>query len=156
VVNAPTRPLSVLIVDDNAEAAFVLARLVELHGHAARVEHDGAAGLRAAEQSAPDVCLLDLILPGMDGWELARRLRGRLGAGPLLVAVTGYGTERDRTLSRQASFDHHFLKPIDARVLADLLQTRARRPQLSRTPAADGLTIAAPRYTGTAPAPALR
>src|SRR5262249_36156117 len=123
----PVHTLSVLVVDDNADAAHILARMVQLLGHTARVAYDGEQALEAVEHFAPDVALLAIGLPKLDGWELARRLRARLGERPLLVAVTGYGTERDRELSRQAGFDHHFLKPVDARVLTDLLQTQAER-----------------------------
>jgi CheY-like chemotaxis protein len=119
--------MSVLVVDDNADAAHTLARLVRLLGHTTCVAYDGEEALRAVSQFTPDIALLDIGLPKLDGWELARRLRRQLSNNPLLVAVTGYGTERDRELSRQAGFDHHFLKPIDFRVLADLLQTHAER-----------------------------
>jgi CheY-like chemotaxis protein len=121
------RPLSVLVVDDNADAAHTLARLVRLLGHTTCVAYDGEEALQAVAGFTPDLALLDIGLPKLDGWELARRLRRLLPNNPLLVAVTGYGTERDRELSRQAGFDHHFLKPIDFRVLADLLQTHAER-----------------------------
>jgi CheY-like chemotaxis protein len=124
---APTRPLSVLIVEDHADSARTLARLVRLHGHRVEVAADGEEGLRAAGEFTPDVALLDIGLPKMSGWELAERLRQLLPARPLLVAVTGYGTDQDRERSRRAGFDYHFTKPIDPAVLTGLLRAEAER-----------------------------
>jgi two-component system CheB/CheR fusion protein len=119
---APVRPRRVLIVDDNRDAAESMALLLQLRGHDVRTAHDGPGGLAAADAFRPEVVLLDIGLPGMDGYEVARRLRRRpAGKGTLLVAVTGYGHEDDRRRSREAGFDHHLVKPTDPAAVADLL-----------------------------------
>jgi CheY-like chemotaxis protein len=122
---APPRPLSVLIVEDNPDGGRTLARLIRLFGHRTRLAEDGVEGLRAALEFAPDVVLADIGLPRLDGWALARELLRRLPYRPLLVAVTAFGSDRDRERSRAAGFDHHLVKPIDAGELADLLQRYA-------------------------------
>ncbi len=111
---APTRSRRVLVVDDNADAAHTLAAALELHGHVTHIGYDAASALAAAEVFGPEVALLDLGLPEMDGYELARRLRGhpRLG-GIRIVAVTGYGQSTDRERTAAAGFDDHFVKPVD-------------------------------------------
>jgi CheY-like chemotaxis protein len=106
--------LRVLVVDDNEDAADTLAMLLEMSGHEVLVEHGSHRALARAVQAAPQVCLLDIGLPDMDGAELARRLRALPEtANALLVAVTGYGQESDRARAREAGFDHHLVKPID-------------------------------------------
>jgi signal transduction histidine kinase/ActR/RegA family two-component response regulator len=112
------RALKVLVVDDNVDAAEVLAMYIGASGHEVAIEHDPLAALQRAAQFAPDVCLLDIGLPGIDGHELARRLRALPAtAQTLLVAVTGYGQAQDRAASTRAGFDHHLVKPVD---MADL------------------------------------
>jgi signal transduction histidine kinase/ActR/RegA family two-component response regulator len=107
-------PLRILVVDDNEDAADMLAMLLEASGHEVLVEHGPEQALARARHTAPQVCLLDLGLPGMDGAELARRLRAQPDtAHALLIAVTGYGQERDRARTRDAGLDHHLVKPID-------------------------------------------
>jgi PAS domain S-box-containing protein len=112
-VPAHARALRIMIVDDNADAAAMLALLLESMGHAVSVEHDARAALAHAPAAAPDVFLLDIGLPEMDGTELAQRLR-RLpaGAGAVMVAVTGYGQDSDRERTAAAGFDHHLVKPV--------------------------------------------
>ena len=123
------RSLSVLIVEDDRDTAHSLATLIELWGHHPRTAADGMAGLAAAAAAgpSPDVALLDLGLPGMDGCDLARQLRQRLGPELLLVALTGYGQEEDRRRTREAGFDHHFVKPIAPQTLRHLLADRSKR-----------------------------
>ena len=115
----------VLVVDDNRDSAETIAMLVELWGHQVRVVHDGRAALASLTESPdwlPDVVLLDIGLPGIDGYEVARRLRQEPSLdGILMVAMTGYGQERDRQLSREAGFDHHLVKPVDPATLQALL-----------------------------------
>jgi len=124
--DAAARPLKVMVVDDNVDAAQVLAMYVGAAGHEVAIEHDPFAALVLAERFAPDVCLLDIGLPGMDGHELARRLRALPGtARTLLVAVTGYGQAQDREASRQAGFDHHLVKPVDMAALERILTATA-------------------------------
>ena len=125
-------PRRVLVVDDNVDGARLLARLLRSRGHHAELAHDGPAALAAAAAHAPDVVLLDIGLPGMDGFEVARRLREREGPNrALLVATTGYGREDDLRRSREAGFDHHMVKPLDPQALNDLL---ARPHQLVPQP----------------------
>jgi PAS domain S-box-containing protein len=118
--------LRVLVVDDNADAADLLATSVELMGHVARVAHDGPAGLRIAAQFRPDVALLDIGLPVMDGYELARHLRALPDLAALrLIAVTGYSQEADRRHAEAVGFERHLVKPIELEQLqAALAQGR--------------------------------
>ena len=116
--DAPGARLKVLVVDDNVDAAQVLAMLVGAQGHEVRVEHDSHEALAQAASFAPDLCLLDIGLPEMDGYELARRLRRHPAtARATLVAVTGYGQDQDRRDSAAAGFDHHLVKPVDMAAL---------------------------------------
>jgi signal transduction histidine kinase len=102
----------VLVVEDNLDAAEAIETLLRLHGHEVEVVHEGRAALEVAGSRPPDVVLLDLGLPGMDGYELARRLRAELGSRLRLVAMTGYGQEEDRRRSADAGCDHHLVKPV--------------------------------------------
>jgi PAS domain S-box-containing protein len=117
-------PVAVLLVEDNRDAAESLAMLLELHGHRVRAVGDAWAALEAASAEPPDVALVDIGLPGMDGYELARRLRASGGPPvPLLVALTGYGLERDKERAAAAGFDAHLVKPVDLDELRRLLGT---------------------------------
>ena len=108
------RSLRVLVVDDNKDAASSLALLLQIKGHQVALAHDGPAALDAARDQRPEVVILDIALPGMDGYEVARRLRDEEGTRQaLLVAMTGYGQEDDHRRSRQAGFNHHLVKPVD-------------------------------------------
>jgi PAS domain S-box-containing protein len=111
----------VLVVDDNVDAAETLAMMLRVLGQRVETAHDGSAAIELAVRSAPDIVLLDIGLPGLDGYEVARRLRGRMGRKPMLVAVTGYGQEEDRIRSREAGFDRHVVKPVDERLLAEIV-----------------------------------
>ncbi|MCC6070915.1 PAS domain S-box protein [Massilia sp. GCM10020059] len=124
----PTHRLRILVVDDNVDAARMLAMYLEAAGHEVMVEHKALAGLQRALRDKPAVCILDIGLPDMDGNELARALRRHPDmAGALLVAATGYGSERDRENALAAGFDHHLVKPVNSSVLSGLLAaTRAR------------------------------
>jgi PAS domain S-box-containing protein len=117
-------PLRILVVDDNVDAAQLLAMFLEANGFAVAVEHDAVRALALAEATLPDVCLLDIGLPGMDGNELARRLRLLPEmAEATLVAITGYGRQQDRETAFDAGFDHHFVKPV---AFDDLLEVLAQ------------------------------
>jgi len=121
------RGLKVMIVDDNVDAAQLLAMLVEAAGHDVFVEYSSRQAIVTARTSAPDVCLLDIGLPDMDGNKLAKLLRGQpQTAGAVLVAVTGYGQEQDRTAALESGFDHHLVKPIDTGKLLQLLRETNR------------------------------
>jgi CheY-like chemotaxis protein len=123
-----SKPLSLLIVDDNADAASMLALSLESAGHRVNIEHEPFAALDRARADPPDVCLLDIGLPGIDGNEFARRLRSMPSAArATLIAVTGYGHEHDREASIAAGFDYYFVKPANPAKLAELLaDIRAR------------------------------
>ena len=111
-----------LVVDDNVDAADALALLLGSMGHEVVVAHDGPTALDAIARDCPEICLLDIGLPGMDGYELARRIRALpQGARPLLVALTGYGQESDRRMAAAAGFDRYVVKPLDADELLTLL-----------------------------------
>jgi signal transduction histidine kinase/CheY-like chemotaxis protein len=111
----------ILVVDDNVDAADALAELLRDYGHDVRAAHDGPSAIEQAELHRPDFVLLDIGMPGFDGYEVARRMRGELGLKATLVALTGYGEARHRRLSRDAGFDQHVTKPVDIRKLEKLL-----------------------------------
>ena len=111
-----------LIVDDNKDAALSLAMLLRLQGHDVQIAHDGPTALAVAESYSPHLILLDIGMPGMDGYEVARRLRARPGLeSVILAALTGWGQQEDRRRTAEAGFNHHFVKPLNAKVLAGLL-----------------------------------
>jgi CheY-like chemotaxis protein/anti-sigma regulatory factor (Ser/Thr protein kinase) len=113
----------VLIIDDNEDARHALQTLLQLWGHAVEIACDGTAGLELALASRPDVALVDIGLPGLDGYAIAERVRAEETAGRmLLVAVTGYGTARDRARAFAAGFDAHMVKPVDPAALSRILQ----------------------------------
>jgi CheY-like chemotaxis protein len=115
-------PLRVLVVDDNHDGADSLLLVLQAYGHEARAAYDGESGLKLAREFRPDVVLLDLGMPGLDGYEVARRLRHDEGLhDALLVAVTGWGEEEARRRSAEAGFDLHLLKPADLGQLQRLL-----------------------------------
>jgi PAS domain S-box-containing protein len=121
--------LRVMVVDDNVDAAQMLAALLEVQGHAVSVEYDGKGALERARRERPDVLLLDIGLPDMDGYELARRLRAQPENGrATLVALTGYGQNQDREEAHQAGFDHYLVKPADLGQVNEVLaQAEAQR-----------------------------
>ncbi|HKY51363.1 MAG TPA: ATP-binding protein [Candidatus Limnocylindria bacterium] len=112
----------VLVVDDNVDAADALAELLRDYGHDVRSVHDGPSAIEQAALHRPDIVLLDIGMPGFDGYEVARRMRTELGLKATLVAVTGYGEARHRRQSRDAGFDQHVTKPVDTRKLETLLK----------------------------------
>jgi signal transduction histidine kinase len=112
-----------LIVEDNVDAQEMLATLCELLGHDVHTADDGPSALVRAEQVVPEVALVDIGIPGLDGYEVARRLRARFGDRLLLVALTGYGAPEQRQAAWDAGFDEHVVKPIDPARLEQLLAT---------------------------------
>jgi CheY-like chemotaxis protein len=116
-------PLRILVVDDNEDAADSMALLLELDGHEVRTARDGLHAVEAAAQWTPDVVLLDIGLPQLDGYEVARRIRAqRHGVnGVMLIAITGWGQDEDRRRSRDAGFNAHLTKPVDYGDLNKLL-----------------------------------
>ncbi len=116
----------ILIVEDNPDAAESFRMLLELDGHEVRVAETGLAAVAAIEMFVPEVAFVDLGLPGIDGFEVARRLRGDPRTrSALLIAVSGYGREEDKAEARRAGFDHHLTKPVDPALIASLVATRA-------------------------------
>jgi signal transduction histidine kinase/ActR/RegA family two-component response regulator len=129
VPDAPTVPpgagsCRVLIVDDNVDAVEMMAALLEMHGHEVRVAHDAASALTAAHDFAPEAAVLDIGLPGTDGYELARRFRGDARTrGVRLVALTGWGQDGDRVRAREAGFDVHLTKPADPEMILAVIRS---------------------------------
>ena len=122
-VAAPPRPRRVLVVEDNEDAREAMTLLLREEGHDVRAASDGLRALAEVEAFAPEVVLLDIGLPGLDGYAVAHRLRALpQTAHAMLVAITGYGQAEDRALSREAGFDHHLLKPVEPLRLFELLR----------------------------------
>ncbi len=125
--------LRILAVDDNVDAATSLRVLLRLHNHEVRIAHDGESALQVADEFRPQVILLDIGLPRLDGYEVARRLRARPDMQQvLLVAMTGYGQDGDRQRSQEAGFHAHLVKPVAMETLVTLL---SHRESLAREPA---------------------
>jgi signal transduction histidine kinase/CheY-like chemotaxis protein len=120
VTEVPAR--RILVVDDNVDAAASLGMLLEVLGAEVRTEHDGPAALATIDSYRPDVVLLDIGMPGMDGFQVAERIRSQPDSKHvLLIALTGWGQEEDRRRTREAGFDHHLVKPADVKTLRNLL-----------------------------------
>jgi CheY-like chemotaxis protein len=117
------------VVDDNRDAADSLALLLGLAGQDARAAYDGPSAVALARDFRPELAFLDIGMPGMDGYEVARRLRGepRLW-GVVLVALTGWGQEEDRRRAAEAGFDHHLVKPVEPGVVQEVL-ARLKPPE---------------------------
>ena len=121
-MNLDAQPLQILVVDDNQDAASMIALLLEASGHQVFVENSSRRALERARQQALHVCILDIGLPEMNGLELAKRLRAQPEtANASLIAVTGYGQEDDRAQTRAAGFNYHLVKPVNVTELLDLL-----------------------------------
>jgi PAS domain S-box-containing protein len=117
-----------LVVDDNQDAALSLALLLRLQGHDVQVAHDGPTALQLVAASRPDLVFLDIGMPGMDGYEVARRLRGTPSLEKVvLAALTGWGQQEDRRRTAEAGFDHHLVKPLEPKALENLLSALALR-----------------------------
>jgi two-component system CheB/CheR fusion protein len=124
---APPAPRRILVVDDHRTAADILAMLLRWAGHDVQVAYDGRSALETAAAFAPEVVVLDLGMPGMEGCEVARRLRQMPGLhGVVLVAQTGWGQPKDRRRSAEAGFDAHLLKPLSLEELEGVLATLRR------------------------------
>ena len=114
------RPVRILVIDDNMDSANTLARLLSRQGHDVRTVYDGPAAIEAAREHRPEFVLLDIGLPGMDGYQVATRLRQE-NEDSILIALSGYEQESDRERSRAAGFHHHLVKPVEHGILAELL-----------------------------------
>jgi len=134
-LNGKSGSANVLIVEDEVDTRESLAMLLKMSGHSVCAAATGASALELAETSDPDIVLIDIGLPGMDGFELARQLRQKFGERrPLLVATTGYGTPDDRQRSADAGLDLHMLKPCDTNALLSLLNHWAQIRQYLGAP----------------------
>jgi len=112
----------ILVVDDNRDGADSLAAMLKLMGNDTRTAYDGQEGVDAAGEFRPDVIVLDIGLPKLNGYEACRRIREQPGGkGVVLIAITGWGQDEDRRRSRVAGFDHHMVKPVDPQALMNLL-----------------------------------
>jgi CheY-like chemotaxis protein len=119
-----TRPLRVLMVDDNVDTVLSFSMLLKASGHDVRPAHDGPTAVQAALDYRPDVVVLDIGLPGLNGYEVAKRIRQHpVLKNVVLVAMTGYGQETDRQRSQEAGFDHHLVKPARFEQLQQILAT---------------------------------
>ena len=121
----PLRQARVLIVEDNDDARVSLQRILQADGHLVSAARDGRAGLEAAMAGSPNIAVVDIGLPGMDGYQFARAMRERLGNGVRLIALTGYGTDNDRQRATEAGFDAHLTKPVDLDRLLALITEAA-------------------------------
>ena len=144
VVASPTQPMNpeanaepadraagrrILVVDDNLDSARLLARLLKLRGHETHMAHDGGQAVEAAEAHRPEVILLDIGLPVLNGYDVARTIRERpWGEEVVIVALTGWGQEGDRLRSQEAGIDHHLVKPVDTAVLEKILSELRTAP----------------------------
>jgi two-component system CheB/CheR fusion protein len=126
-----TPTADILVVEDNVDAAETLSMLLSMRGHRVRLACDGASALRAVNEHAPEIILMDIGLPDMDGRELARRFRNHAQTrDAVMIATSGYGEQSDVRKSLDAGFDHHLTKPIDYEALERLLQSPRRRSPL--------------------------
>jgi two-component system CheB/CheR fusion protein len=114
-----------LVVEDNADSAAVISKYLSTLDYAVEVARNGTEALSVAASFAPDVVLIDIGLPGIDGWQVARALRSASGAKALLIAVTGRSADKDLLESREAGFDHHLTKPLDYDALRSMLDGRS-------------------------------
>jgi len=117
----------ILVVDDNADAADSLGMLLQVRGDDVRVAYDGLEALEIAREFGPDIVLLDIGMPRLSGYDVARRLREARGAAVTIVAITGWGQEEDRQRARDCGFDHHFTKPVDFEALIGVIEGTATR-----------------------------
>jgi PAS domain S-box-containing protein len=120
---APTYRARILVADDNCDAADTLSMILELDGHDVRTAYDGVTALQIAEQFAPQIALLDIGMPHLDGYQTARRIRGQSwGTAMQLVALTGWGQEQDRRQATEAGFNCHLVKPVDLQTIGALIE----------------------------------
>ena len=129
-IERPVHSLKVLVVDDNVDAAKSVAMLLRTIGHDSRLAHDGDGAMQAALEYVPDVVLLDIGLPIIDGYEVAKWIRQAPALkNVVLVALTGYGQESDRHRTQEAGFDQHLVKPVDFAKVQSILVAVAEKGQ---------------------------
>jgi len=125
--NPITAPVRVLVADDNRDAADSLQRVLAMFGHEVRVAYDGASALRIGQEFRPRVAVLDIAMPGSNGYEVARAIRSQQGKAITLVALTGWGQDADRRRALESGFDYHLVKPVDPNALNQLLSDVATK-----------------------------
>ncbi len=124
----------VLVVDDNKDSAQTLAMMLKIMGNDVRTAHDGLEAIEKAQEYLPQVILLDLGMPKLNGYDVCRRIREQSwGTSIVIIALTGWGQAEDRQRTKEAGFDHHLVKPVDVAKLKELLDAAARRPQAQVT-----------------------
>jgi DNA-binding response OmpR family regulator len=116
-------PRRILVVDDNIDAADSLGMLLQVRGDEVRVAYDGLEALKVAGDFDPQVVLLDIGMPKVSGYDVARRLREARGDAVFIIAISGWGQEGDRKRARESGFDHHFTKPVDFEALLALIDS---------------------------------
>jgi CheY-like chemotaxis protein len=129
----PKKSMNILVIDDNQTAAWALGKLLEFQGYHVQIAHDGAAGLEMADESSPDAIILDIDMPGKDGYEVARVLRTKPTFGALLIALTGHETDvsiHEDERVRFARFDYRFTKPISVSEMERVLNLPRFRAEL--------------------------
>ena len=126
---SPVSGFRILVVDDNRNAAQSLGMLFDATGNRARIAYDGSEAIAVAAEFRPDLILMDLVMPGLDGCEAARRIRELPGGkSVILVALTGWDRDDVRALAEEAGFDRYFVKPVDYVMLLELLASHRRPP----------------------------
>ena len=126
---APRAGRRILVVDDDHDSAESLAMLFQLMGHDVRAAHNGLAAVDLAEAFRPDLIVLDIGMPGLDGYEVCRRIRQHSwGRAAVIAALTGWSRDEDRDRSEQAGFDHFLVKPVDPKALENLIAAVGRGP----------------------------
>jgi CheY-like chemotaxis protein len=121
-------PLRILVVDDNEDGANSLGQMLQMMGNEVRVAHDGLAAIEAAEACRPQVILLDIGMPKLDGYDACRRIRNEAwGKNTVLIALTGWGQDEDRRRTREAGFDYHLVKPVESSTLVKVFADVTRR-----------------------------
>ncbi len=130
----PAQSLRILVIDDNRSVVESLKMLLDLNGNTTHTAYDGLEGLEIAERVRPEIILLDIGLPRIDGWEICRRIRQQSWGNQVMVyALTALGQDDDRLKSQQAGFDMHFVKPVDPELLLTVLEaTRLHPPPTDR------------------------
>ena len=137
------RPLRIVVADDDRDAVLTLVMLLRQEGYDVRGVYSGDDVMKVSRELQPDVIILDITMPGMSGYELARKLRARYeDACPLLIAVTAWDKTSDRILSERVGFNHHFGKPVDPQALMRLLAALSQKvgPQNLNKPLSSGAT----------------
>jgi CheY-like chemotaxis protein len=116
----------ILVVDDNVDGAVTLGVILKHLGHTVRMTHDGASALVVGQEFRPDLVLMDIGMPGMDGYETCEKMREQQWAATTrIVALTGWGQEEDKRKAKRAGFDEHLVKPVDRKTLIEVLSTTA-------------------------------